>query len=459
MINNLDGQPLFSRLKKYIPIVVAALVAAGFMSAVVFFSRAETVAIVSHSMASLAGFSAAGWRSKLMASAYNFGKWEGAESMRFLLTFTPWFLGFLGSGILLCKFQNRMLLALFYLAVLAATWHGSYEAYYASLRDIRDLRLIVPGSLIESATESGGRIFINSASVPAAAVCAPDILKSLPTAETLAELWKSPVAWRAEDRNRPFSAIVITGDPVESAKFLKSLPSDWHLAKTDNHGLLYLRNSGKTEIPTPDSGKSLFRNPRDRAIYLADCALVLESIERWEEACAMMSEAVKLAPDDIVVLVKSATLSAALKRWSQAKAVSQRALTLDPSNISARYLLALALLETGNANHAANELARMNPESNPGILLLQARIARQINDPATETAALEALLKITRKQKQSATGLYLFLGQAWARQGFSDQSLENYEAALRGDLTEAQRGEVLNAMSNIRRKTGKSGAP
>jgi hypothetical protein len=65
MINNLDGQPLFLRLKKYIPIVVAAFVAAGFMSAVVFFSRSETVAIVSHSMASLAGFSGAGWRSKL----------------------------------------------------------------------------------------------------------------------------------------------------------------------------------------------------------------------------------------------------------------------------------------------------------------------------------------------------------------------------------------------------------
>jgi tetratricopeptide (TPR) repeat protein len=129
---------------------------------------------------------------------------------------------------------------------------------------------------------------------------------------------------------------------------------------------------------------------------------------------------------------------------------------LDPSNISARYLLALALLETGDANHAANELARMNPESNPGILLLQARIARQIHDPATEIASLEALLKITRKQKQSATGLYLFLGQAWARRGFSDQALENYKAALHGELTEVQRAEVLNAMSNIRRKTEKS---
>jgi len=459
MIHNIDAQPLSSRLKKYILIVVASFVAAGCMSATVFFSRGDTVAMVSHSLASLAGFSEVGWRSRLMAFAYTFGKWEGAELMRFLLTFTPWFLGFLGSGILLCKFRNRMLLALFYLAVLAATWHGSYEAYYASRRDIRDLRLLVPESLMESAAESGRRIFINPATIPAAAVCAPDILKSLPNAKTLAALWKSPAAWRAEDRDRPFSAIVITGDPVETAKLLKSLPSDWHLAKTDNHGLLYLRNSGKTEIPTPDSGKKLFQNDRERAIYLADSALVLESIERSEEACSIMSEAVKLAPDDIVVLVKSATLWAALKRWSQAKAVSQKALTLDPSNISARYLLALALLETGDASHAANELAVVNPDNNPGILLLQARIARQIHDPATEIASLEALLKITRKQKQSATGLYLFLGQAWARQGFSDQSLENYEAALRGDLTEAQRGEVVNAMSNIRRKTGKSPAP
>lgn len=456
MIQNIDDQPISSRLKKYIPIFIAAILAAGGMSATVFFSRADTVAMVSRGMASLAGFSEASWRSGLISSAYKFGKWEGAELLRFFLTFTPWFLGFLVSGILLRRFRKRMLLALYYLAALAAALHGSYEAYCSSRRDIRDLRLLVPESLMESAAESGGRIFINPASVPAAALCAPDILKSLPDAQTLAALWKSPVSWRAEDRERPFSAIVITGDPSETAKLVKCLPADWHLAKTDNHGLLYLRNSTKAEIPTPNSAKSLFQTARDRAIYLADCALVLESSERSVEACAMMTEAVKLAPDDIVVLVKSATLSAALKRWSQTKSDSQKALTLDPSNISARYLLGLALLETGEASRAANELARVNPENNPGILLLQARISRQLNDPAAEVAALEALLEITRKQKQPATGLYLFLGQAWARRGFSDQALENYEAALCGDLTEAQRAEVQNAMSNIRRKTEKS---
>ena len=457
MIQNIEAQPLSSRLKKYTPIVVASLMAAGGMSATVFFSRADTVAMVCRALASLAGFSDADWRSGLLASGYRFAKWEGAELVRFFLTFTPWFLGFLGAGILIRKFPKGMLLGIYYLAALAATLHGGHEAYTASRRDIRDQQLLVPTTLMESAAQSGGRIFINPAAVPAAALCAPDILKALSNAQTLESLWKSPVSWRAEDRERPFSAIVITaGDPTETAKFLKSLPPDWHLSKTDNHGLLYLRDSSKTEIPTPSSGKSLFQNPRDRAIYLADCGLVLESIERSEEACALMSEALKIAPDDIVVLVKSATLSAALKRWSQAKADSQKALSLDLSNISARYLLALALLETGEASRAANELGRVNAERNPSILLLQARIARQTNDPAAEIAALQSLLEITRQQKQPATGLYLFLGQAWARRGFSDQALKNYEAALRGDLSESQKTEVLNAMSNIRRKSGKT---
>lgn len=455
MIPNIEAQPISSRFQKYTPIVVSSIVAAGGMASPVFFSRADTVAMVSRALASLAGFYDADWRSGLLVSGYRFAEWGGAEVVRFLLIFTPWFLGFLGAGILISKFRNWMLLAVYYLAVLGAALYGGYEAYCFSRRDIRDQRLLVPATLLESAAQSGGRIFINAASVPAAALCAPDILKSLPNAQGLAALWKSPVAWRAEDRERPFSAIVITGDPAEAGKFLTSLPPNWHLAKTDNHGLLYLRDSGRNEIPTPGSGKSLFQNPRDRAIYLADCALVLDSIERSEEACAIMSEAVKLAPEDIVVRVKSATLSAALKRWSQTKADAQKALTLDPSSISARYLLALALLETGEANQADKELGRVKADQNSAVLLLQARISRQINDSATEITALQGLLEITKRKKQPATGIYLFLGQAWARRGFPQQALENYEAALRGDLTESQKTEVCNAISNIRRKAGK----
>ena len=83
------------------------------------------------------------------------------------------------------------------------------------------------------------------------------------------------------------------------------------------------------------------------------------------------------------------------------------------------------------------------------MLWLQARISREANDPTTEIAALEKLLTLAQKQKEEPTIIHIHLAQAWAKRGFATQSLENYDSALKGNLTPAQRTELENARDTI----------
>ena len=94
-------------------------------------------------------------------------------------------------------------------------------------------------------------------------------------------------------------------------------------------------------------------------------------------------------------------------------------------------------------------LASFN-SSSPSVLLLQARIAREANDPTTEISALEKLLAISKKRMADPAIIHIHLAQAWAKKGFAAQALENYTAALKGDLTPSQRAEVERARGTIK---------
>lgn len=174
-----------------------------------------------------------------------------------------------------------------------------------------------------------------------------------------------------------------------------------------------------------------------------------------KKARELMAEARQTAPNDPLVLTQSATLAAAFKQWPSTKKEASLALQQDSSSTQARYLLALALLETGNIADAAKESATLfaNHPGDPSVLWLQARISREANDPTAEIAALEKLLTLAQKQKEEPTIIHIHLAQAWAKRGFATQALENYNAALQGRLTPAQRKELENARETISSRT------
>jgi predicted Zn-dependent protease len=302
--------------------------------------------------------------------------------------------------------------------------------------------------LLEQAGE--GRVFLNAPALSAARLLSPGVASRAPNARSIRELAASPVRWREEDRNTPFQSILLSVPLEDSRPLVEMLNSspEWHLAKIDNQGLLYRR--GKEPEDT-SSGDPMFSNERDTALHDAQTAMVMLFLGKNKDARESMSKARQTAPRDPLVLTQSATLAAALKQWPTTKKEAELALKEDPSSTQARYLLALALLETGNISGAAGESATLSAKASntPSVLWLQARISREANDPTTEIAALEKLLALAQKQKEEPTIIHIHLAQAWAKRGFATQALENYNAALHGNLTPAQRKELENAKGTI----------
>ncbi|MCX6961075.1 MAG: hypothetical protein NTZ08_01280 [Verrucomicrobia bacterium] len=438
--------------KSRLPIVAGALAAIAAASPS-FFSRAESLRVA------MAGFDEdAGWLDRLAAAGFAVGGLPGADAARALCVAVLVFAGFLAIGWICQKlpadFQKRarwgLLIAAFVVAGL-----GAFEAFQASRSDIRDIRLLTPFDLFEQAGE--GRVFLNAPALSAARLLSPDLATRAPDTRSIRELAASPVRWREEDRGAPFQSILLAVPLEESRPLVEMLNSSpqWHLAKTDNQGLLYRR--GKESEDT-SSAEPIFANKRDTALHHAQTAMVMHFLGKNKDAREWMSKARQTAPRDPLVLTQSATLAAALKQWPTTKKEAELALKEDPSSTQARYLLALALLETGNISGAAGESATLSAKASntPSVLWLQARISREANDPTNEIAALEKLLALAQKQKEEPTIIHIHLAQAWAKRGFATQALENYNAALQGNLTPTQRKELENAKGTIQDRAPKT---
>jgi hypothetical protein len=309
--------------------------------------------------------------------------------------------------------------------------------------------------LLDAAGAVEGRIFMNSAALSASRLLAPDIVSRAPDNTSIPELTSSPLRWREEERRGPFAAIILAA-PLESSRplvdRLASSP-EWKLARIDNQGLLYLRRSPEMAIPSPTS---TFADQRDQALHDAQSALVMNFLGENKKARDLMSKACLAAPGDTVVLIHSATLAATLKQWSMVRQDAEAALQRDSSSTQARYLLALALLETGDISGAARESASLAASSNiPSVLWLEARISREANNPTAEITALEKLLSLAKKQNETPTVIHIHLAQAWAKRGFAAQALEHYSAALVAPLPPKQKQELENARDTIQSRTAR----
>lgn len=427
---------------------MAGILAATAAAAPSFFSRAESL------RSAMAGCGEdAGWIDRLAAAGYAVGGLPGADSARAACVAAPILAAFLAISWIARKLpldlQNRIRWGLT-IGAMVVIGFGAFEGFQAFQRDIRDIRLLAPVDLLKTVGDPDGRVFINSPALSAASLLSPDLISRAPTAEAIQSLTSSPVRWREEDRRDPFAAILLAVPLEDSRPLVEMLGAshEWHLTTIDNQGLLYRRGEGTEDTST---ATPRFANKRDTALHDAQTAMVMHFLGKNKDAREWMAQARQTAPRDPIVLTQSATLAAALKQWPTTKREAELALREDASSTQARYLLALALLETGNISAAAGESATLSAKASntPPVLWLQARISREANDPNTEIAALEKLLTLAQKQKEEATIIHIHLAQAWAKRGFATQALENYNAALKGKLTPAQRRELDNAKGTI----------
>jgi len=441
----------------FLALCLAAALAAGSGS---FFDRAETMQRAASGFAARHGLVAEELRDKLVALAFESGGWMAADALRSLGTVVPVFLSLLLAAALVSRLpwnwvrRSRRLLPLVALGVFA--W-GVWNGFFVWRHGIRDPRLLAPSELLGKAAKIQGRVFFSPSALFLAPLFALEKLEPNSSLSEASRLSAFPAEWRAEDRKSPFSAVVLTGQLAPSNPLLEMLAAlpGWNLAATDNHGVLFMRGGRGTEGPTVDSAKNLFPNPADQALYLAQSALILEGLQRSGSARKLMSLALEIAPDNPRVLLCSASLASTEGRWSAVREAAKKVLKKMPGSAPAAYLLALAMFESGAFSKASAEIAAL-AERHPNdsqILRLQARIASADNDPATEVDALEQLLSLAKKQNQPTVNLLVLLSQAWAKRGFPDQALENYQAALKANPPPEVKKQIEDSMATIRQRT------
>lgn len=434
-----------SDLKKFRVLLPALLASIGAASGP-FLDRAETCRAVATGMASRFGFVEAGAFEKLSAFAWEHGGWLMADILRATVIGGAVFVGLL----VLALLPRR---GIFWVAAAGVFSAGLWNAYTKAPGNLRDPRLLAPWSLLERANAAGGRIFFDPNSLFHAAAVIPEKIEPGSSLEISARLASSPVEWRAEDRNTPFSAVVLSGrnelaGPL--AQMLRELPG-WSLAFTDNYGLLFVRGDRDLDSPNKKSAKALFPNSRDRAVYLARSAGILHAAGKPESARELLRTAIEMDDKNSEVQASAALLAANEGRWRECQKAAQAALDLDPRSIQAPYLLALAFLESGvvaKAGQQIHPLAESHP-NDAAILGLQARIAQANNDPSTEISALEKLLGIHKRTGMPAGALHARLGEAWASMGFPEQALENFRFALAENPTPEQRKHLEESIKVI----------
>ena len=445
------------RKSAFILLCLAAALAAGSGS---FFDRAETLQRAASGLAARHGLGEAGLRDQLVARAYENGGLLAAEVLRATGTTVPVFLSLLAAAFLVSRLTwgwgrlGRRLLPI--MAGLVLAW-GVWNGFSVWRHGLRDTRLLVPAGLLGKASETPGRVFFDPSALFLAPLFAPQKLEPGASLESATRLESSPVDWRGEDRMSPFSGVILTDLSSRAAPLLEMLQAapGWRLAVIDNHGVLFLRGGRGTEEPSPETARKEFLDPSEQAIYLAQSALVMKSLDRSAEAGRLMAAAQELDSKNLQVLLCAGSLAAQEGRWTAAREAAGEVLKAVPSSPQAGYLLALALFESNAISKAATQiqiLAERHPEDTR-ILQLQARIAKAGNDPATEVQALENLLALSKNRGLPRGNLHILLGQAWAKHGFPDQALENYQAALDENPPPELKSRIEEAMALIREKT------
>jgi tetratricopeptide (TPR) repeat protein len=432
------------------PLPVIASLAAGVLSALPgLFDRAGTIRSVGSGLVS----ESTSWGERLAALAFQLGGWGLAEALRLVFGAVPWFVGFLilfwGASRL--KGLPRTLgAALVGILCLVVSAMGISGALFPASHPINDPRLLAPLTLVEMAKSERGRVFMNPSARPCIAPFGEALIDRSLTEKMAADLSNLPEKWRAEDRSKPFSSVLISGRVFEAKPLIQHLldAPDWYLARVDNQGLFFLRGQRPDLAGSPVPN---FPTPRERAVYLAQYALNLEMAGFRTLATASMDEALSLAGKDYEILFRASSLSASQSHWERARKQAAAAAKARPGAYEANYLLALSLLETrafDKAFECSSKLRNQNPDD-PSVLLLHARASRAAHDYSEETKTLDRLLKLAKDSNTPTARIHIFLAQSWAQRGFPEQAISHYKSALTEGLSNEDSRDVRAALATI----------
>ena len=388
------------------------------------------------------------------ATALSWGQWT--------LTFLGWAVAFfavlLALKALLELLPDRrvrgILFATTLILIFAVCLPTAWDGIFQRSRKISNLALVAPVSLCEKAKAASG-VFPSPSALPYLVLFAPQFAGKVPPAESVA-LSKDPGAWRSAQRKSHWDAVLLSGRADEYKPLLDHLISspDWRLAAVDNFGYLFVAGSGPA-VALPNFQTFKLGSDQETAIYLAEVAGYLDGIRKTNDARMCIERALELAPQNLTVLAHAATFFAERKRWQDAISYCDRALQINPDHAHAKIVKALALVELKEPQKAYNILNEVLIQMPDDVytLFLQARVSRSLHDYASESRLLEKLLRLPGRTDEATAYYHLYLGQAYAKQGFADPALQHYRVALdSGHLSPEQVTDVKDQIKTIEAK-------
>ena len=322
----------------------------------------------------------------------------------------------------------------------------------------KDARLQGPSELADEAAKHDlKKIFANPR---ARALLSDRELDLVPPTPQDAAVLQSPSLWRKLDRAQRFDAVLLAGPASELLPLLDHLAHspDFQLARLDNWGALFVRGPAQPWTP-PDLHEAVKEIPtaKDRGIYLAQMALMLDATGQPAAARDYLAAAQEAAPDEPIVQVCAGAQALARNRYPQALQHAERALALHPHDPSALEIEARTFAAAGapdQAWRAATELKTLAPDD-MNILFLHARLASTAHAYGAEQNSLERLIALAEKQNLSPTDYRVYLGQCYARQGLARPALQQLELALKDPaISAAQRADLTTAVETVRAHAG-----
>lgn len=411
-----------------------------------------------------------GWRGGLLLEAYRYFGLGGLRISWILLQMGPTFLALFGLGLiwlgwrgwrtnpspLVLRLEGFGGLAIFCAVLVYA---GGGWARSSSPEEV------FPGRawLQEIAAATGENPVLANPTLRAkAALLAPEL--HCDPVQEMSEILREPSLWRDHVMASRPAAVVLSGRVEEYGPLLDYLleAPDWELAEINQYGLLFFPQGrasawqeGKVAVSAkiePGGGVSTEGEAVRTALRLARESVYQTQAGYYGAARQLLEEAKTMAPDSAEVLALSAAFLAERGQWPEAATEAEAALALNPRLAAAwqiRLQSELAMQQPQRAAESAREL-----ESHAGAddfsWFLIARAANEGNDPALEIRALEELLRLSQLRNLPVGGYLIFLGQAYARQGFERQARSAWTEAMQsGSLTPAQEGQVGELLERL----------
>lgn len=274
-----------------------------------------------------------------------------------------------------------------------------------------------------------------------------------------AQAARDPQYWRQLDRRFRFEGVLLLGDPAGYRPLINHLrnSADWVLTYLDHIGIVYRR--APAEPWDPGSLEKLaqrFAAPKEKTVFYVQTAGRLLAVGNVLLAQKQLQAAQALEPNSAELWAQFANLYIHMSKWKEGLESAERALKERPDYgpaLSIKAQLLLAAKQPGKAFEVSTRLIQVQPKD-PTALFLHARLAHAANAYGSEIEALEQLVALAEKEKQSSTGYRLYLGQAYAARGQAQPAMDEFQKVLgAGDANEEQRQFASQLLEQIRSRS------